>query len=87
LDTVVFSTIHFEGFEQILGASESGIANGDDLSVGEFISLLIGGTILGGLHGLFVVESNEAGLFFDVSDDFKFSSTNKVVSSFSEEFG
>lgn len=87
LDTVEFFAVHFEGFEQVLGASESGISNGDDFTVWKFVSLLVGRWVLGGLHGLFVVEGNEASFFLDVSDNFELSSGDEVVSSFSEEFG
>jgi len=55
LDTVEFFAVHFKGFEQIFGASESSISNGNDFTVWKFIGLLICWTILGSLHWLFVI--------------------------------
>merc|ERR1712076_329066 len=46
------------------------VANGDDLSIGQFIGLLQGGGGSSGCHFLFEVKGNIAELFLDVTDNF-----------------
>merc|ERR1712236_154722 len=56
--------------EESLGATETLIANGDNLAVGKFIGLLKGGGGSGSGHFLFKVKSNIAELLLDVTDNF-----------------
>jgi len=86
LDGVEFSTVHFEGLEQIFWASESSVSNGDDFTVWEFVSLFDGGWVLRLFHWGFIIYGNEAGLLLNVSDDFKLGSGHEVVASFGKEF-
>merc|ERR1719394_1563513 len=55
--------------EECLGASESLIANGDDLTVGKLIGLFKGGGGSSSRHLLLEVKSNIAELLLDVTDD------------------
>ena len=65
--------------EHGLWASESLVADGDDLSVGKFVGLLQGGGGSSGGHLLFEVESNIAQLLLHVSHDFPLSSGDERV--------
>merc|ERR1712213_181499 len=55
--------------EKSLGASESLVSNGDDLTVGKLIGLLKGGGSSSGGHLLLEVKGNIAELLLDVTDD------------------
>ena len=69
MDTSRFHTQ--EGWlEQRLGATESLVTDGDDLTVGKLVALLQGGGGSGGGHFLLEVEGDIAELLLDVSDDF-----------------
>merc|ERR1712215_640764 len=72
--------------EESLGATETFIANGDDLAVGKFIGLLKGGGGSCSGHFLFKVKSNIAKLLLDVTDNLTFSSGGEGVTTFSEDF-
>lgn len=87
LDWVEFFSVHFKWLEEEFWASESSISNSDDLTIWQFIGLLETWWVLGLFHGSFVVKSNKAALFFNVSDNFQLSWGDKVVSTFSEELG
>ena len=69
-----------EGFR----STESLVTDGDDLSVRKFITLFQLGRGSSGLDFLFVVKSNVAEFFLDVTDDFTFSSGGVSVTTFSE---
>merc|ERR1739846_58881 len=71
--------------EESLGATETLIANGDNLSVGKFIGLLKGGGGSGSGHFLFKVKSNIAELLLDVTDNLTLSSGGKGVATLSED--
>lgn len=58
------------GLEEEFGASESLILDGDGLSVGQLVGLVVGGSLLVLLELGFVVEGDVAELLLDVSDDF-----------------
>ena len=73
------------GLEESLRASETLVANGDDLSVGQFVALLKGGARCGSLHLLFEVESNVAELLLDVTDDFTLGSGGEGVATLGED--
>merc|ERR1719474_1724443 len=70
--------------EEGLGAAETFIANGDDLTVGKFIGLLKGGRSSSSGHLLFKVKSNIAKLLLNVTDNLTLSSSGKRVSTLSE---
>merc|ERR1712177_91846 len=55
--------------EKSLGAPESLVSNGDDLTVGKLIGLLKGGGGSSGGHLLLEVKGNIAELLLDVTDD------------------
>jgi len=65
------SSLTNEGrLEHGLGATETFISDGDDLTVGKFVALLKGAAGGGGSHLLLEVEGNVAQLLFDVTNDF-----------------
>merc|ERR1719489_249938 len=57
------------GAEHGLGAAETLVADGDDLTIGQLVRLLNGGGGGGGGHLLLEVESDVAELLLDVADD------------------
>merc|ERR1719260_557189 len=71
--------------EESLGATETFIANGDDLTVGKLIGLLKGGGCSSSGHLLSKVKSDIAELFLDVTDNLTFSSGGERVATFSED--
>merc|ERR1719186_2376906 len=71
--------------EESLRATETLIANGDDLTVGKFIRLLKGGGGSGSGHFLLKVKSNIAELLLDVTDNLALSSGGERVATFSED--
>ncbi|KAF4532500.1 hypothetical protein B566_EDAN003076 [Ephemera danica] len=72
VDTARFHTQ--EGrLEESLRATETLVANGDDLTVGKFIGLLEGGGSSGGGHFLLEVQGDVAQLLLDVTNDFTLS--------------
>jgi len=71
MDTGRFHTQ--EGWlEEGLGATESLVTDGDDLTVGELVALLQGGGSGSGGHFLFEIEGDVAEFLLDVTDDFSF---------------
>merc|ERR1712050_566395 len=72
--------------KQSFWASESFVTNGDNLTIWKFIRFFQRGRRSGGGHFLFKVQGNVAKFFFDVSDDFSFSGSDKAVTSFSKDF-
>merc|ERR1719367_274842 len=71
--------------EESLGASESLVSNGDDLTVGKLIGLLKGGGGSSGGHLLFEVKGNIAEFLLDVTDNLTLSSGGERVASLSED--
>merc|ERR1719447_249063 len=71
--------------EESLGASESLVSNGDDLTVGKLIGLLKGGGGSSGGHFLLEVKGNIAELLLDVTDNLTFSSGGERVASLGED--
>merc|ERR1719508_744910 len=71
--------------EESLRATETLIANGDDLAVGKFIRLLKGGGGSGSGHFLLKVKSNIAKLLLDVTDNLTLSSGGERVATLSED--
>merc|ERR1712096_579696 len=71
--------------EESLWATETFIANGDDLAVGKFIGLLKGGGGSGSGHFLLKVKGNIAELLLDVTDNLTFSSGGEGVATLSED--
>merc|ERR1719154_106418 len=71
--------------EKSLRATETLIANGDDLTVGKLIRLLKGGGGSSSRHFLLKVKSNIAELLLDVTDNLTFSSSGERVSTLSED--
>merc|ERR1712179_320685 len=69
------------GAEHGLGAAETLVANGDNLSVGQLVRLLNGGGGGGGGHLLLEVESDVAELLLDVADDLTLGGGDERVSS------
>merc|ERR1719175_229098 len=68
-----------------LGAAETFIANGDDLTVGKFIGLLKGGRSSSSGHFLFKVKCNIAELLLDVTDNLTLSSGGEGVATLSKD--
>merc|ERR1719414_232676 len=71
--------------EESLGASESLVSNGDDLTVGKLIGLLEGGGGSSGGHLLFEVKGNIAELLLDVTDNLTLSGSGERVTTLSED--
>merc|ERR1719483_364123 len=71
--------------EKSLRATETFIANGDDLTVGKLIGLFKGGGGSSSGHFLFKVKSNIAELLLDVTDNLTLSSGGERVSSLSKD--
>merc|ERR1711970_1307289 len=71
--------------EEGLWASESFVADGDDLTVGKLIRLLERGRAGSGGHLLLKVECDVAKLLLDVSDDFSLGGGDKRVASLGED--
>merc|ERR1719320_2323028 len=71
--------------EKSLRATETLIADGDDLSVGKFIRLLKGGGGSGSGHFLLEVKGNIAELLLDVTDNLTLSSGGEGVATLSED--
>merc|ERR1719166_818433 len=70
--------------EESLGASESLVSNGDDLTVGKLIGLLKGGGGSSSGHFLLEVKGNIAELLLDVTDNLTLGSGGERVASLSE---
>ena len=73
------------GLEESLGASETLVADCDDLSVRKLIALLQTGAGGSCLHLLFEVQSNVAKFLLDVTDNFTLGSGGERVSTLSED--
>merc|ERR1711894_644196 len=71
--------------EESLRATETFIANGDNLAVGKFIRLLKGGGCSSSGHLLFEVKGNIAELLLDVTDNLTLSSGGEGVATLSED--
>merc|ERR1711930_30858 len=71
--------------EESLGATETLLATGDDLTVGKLIRLLKGGGGSGSGHLLLKVKGNIAELLLDVTDNLTLSSGGEGVATFSED--
>merc|ERR1711983_150638 len=71
--------------EEGFWGTETFVANGDDLSIGQFVGFLQGGGGSGGCHFLFEVKSNIAELFLDVTDNFTLSGGGGRVASLGED--
>merc|ERR1712117_473236 len=91
-DGVVGGLMDTAGFHSQEGWLEKGfwgtetfVANGDDLSIGQFVGFFQGGGGSCGGHFLFEVKGNVAELFLDVTDDFTFRSGDERVTSFSKD--
>merc|ERR1719206_1226433 len=85
MDTCRFHTDE-GGLEEGLGASESLVANGDDLSVGQFVGFLQARAAGGGLHFLLEVKGNISEFLLDVTDDFAFGGGGERVATFGQNF-
>merc|ERR1719187_2198158 len=72
--------------EESLRATETFIANGDNLAIRKFIGLLKGGGGSSSRHFLFKVKSNIAKLLLDVTDNLTLSSSGKGIATFSKDF-
>merc|ERR1712061_982200 len=71
--------------EESLGATETFIANGDNLTVGKFKGLLKRGGGSSSGHLLLKVKGNIAELLLDVTDNLTLSSGGERVATFSED--
>merc|ERR1740131_447965 len=71
--------------EESLRAPEPLVANGDDLTVGQFIGLLQGGGGSSSGHLLLKVEGDIAELLLDVTDNLALSSGGERVATLSED--
>merc|ERR550534_1670320 len=91
-DGVVGGLVDATGFhskegrlEESLGATETFIANGDDLAVGKLIRLLKGGGGGSSGHLLLKVKGNIAELLLDVTDNLTLSSGGERVATLSKD--
>merc|ERR1712051_1030398 len=91
-DGVVGGLMDTAGFHSQEGWLEEGfwgtetfVANGDDLSIGQFVGFFQGGGGSCGCHFLFEVKSNIAELFLDVTDNFTLSGGGERVTSLGED--
>lgn len=71
--------------EQGLGSTETFVANGDDLTVGEFVGLLQAGALGSGLNLLLEVQGNVAELLLDITDNFTLSGGGEGVATLSKD--
>merc|ERR1719455_2806 len=71
--------------EESLGASESLVSNGDDLTVGKLIGLLKGGGGSSSGHLLLEVKGNIAELLLDVTDNLPLGSGGEGVATLSQD--
>jgi len=71
--------------EQGLRASEALIANGDHLTIGQFVALFHCGRRGSGLHFVFKVEGDIAELLLDVSDDFSLGGGREGVAALGQD--
>merc|ERR1712155_12503 len=71
--------------EESLGATESLVTDGDDLTVGKLIGLLEGGGGSSGGHLLLEVKGNIAELLLDVTDNLALSGGGEGVATLSED--
>jgi hypothetical protein len=60
------------------------VTDGDDLTIGQFVGLLKGRRLSGGLHLLFEVEGDVAKLLLDVTDDFTLGGGGERVATLSQ---
>ena len=81
------SRLHAEerGLEEGLGAAETLVADGDDLTVGKLVGLLEGRGGGSGLHLLLEVEGDVAELLLDVADDFTLGGGGEGVAALGED--
>ncbi len=73
------------GLEESLGASETLVADGDDLSVRKLVALLDGGAGGSCAHLLLEVQGNIAEFLLDVTDNFTLGSGGERVSTLCED--
>jgi hypothetical protein len=85
VDTSIFLA-NKVGFEQHFGASETLVANGDDLTIRQFIVLLQGRRLGGGLHFLIEIQGDIGQFLLDISDDFSFGGGGEGITTFSQDF-
>merc|ERR1711944_344080 len=71
--------------EEGFWGTETFVANGDNLSIGQFVGFFQGGGGSSGCHFLFEVKSNIAELFLDVTDNFTLSGGGERVASLGED--
>merc|ERR1712038_330140 len=91
-DGVVCGLMDTAGFHSQEGWLEEGfwgtetfVANGDNLSIGQFVGFFQGGGGSSSCHFLFEVKSNKAELFLDVTDNFTLSGGGERVTSLGED--
>jgi len=82
-----FLAVHLKRLEEILRASESLIANGNDFTIGHLVVLFELRAVDGLLKSIFVVKGNEAELLLNISDDFKLRRGLELVRSLKKELG
>jgi hypothetical protein len=73
------------GLEEGLGATETLVTNGDDLTVGKLVALLEGGGGGSSLHLGIEVEGDVAELLLDVTNDFTLSSGGEGITTLGED--
>ena len=73
------------GLEEGLGASETLVADGDDLTVGKLVALLQAGAGSSSSHLLFEVQSHIAQLLLDVTHDLTLGSGGEGVATLGED--
>ena len=71
--------------EEGLGATESLVADSDDLTIGKLVALLQTGTGCCCLHFLLEVQGNIAELFLDVTDNFTFGCSGEAVTTLCQD--
>merc|ERR1712001_416769 len=71
--------------EEGFWGTETFVANGDDLSIGQFVGFFQGGGGSGGCHFLFEVKGDIAELFLDVTDNFALSGGGERVTTLSKD--
>merc|ERR1711887_287895 len=84
MDTAGFHTQE-RGLEEGLWGTETFVANGDNLAIGQFIGFLQGGGGSGSCHFLFEVKSNIAEFLLDVTDNFTLGGGGERVASLGED--
>ena len=84
MDTTAFQTKN-AGLEESLRSTEALVADGDNLTIRQFVGLLEAGALRSGLDLLLEVKGDVAELLLDVTDNFTLSGSGEGVSALGQD--